>query len=77
MAKTKTGYVPPKGKPSGSGRETHGLKNALAVNDLETDNELAEKYTDGEDEPSANVNLRHVNRNLHKGEDNNNNNFKA
>lgn len=77
MAKTKTGYVPPKGKPTGSGRETHGLKDAFAVNDLETDNELAEKYTDGEDEPSANVNLRHVNRNLHKGEDNKDNSLKA
>ena len=73
MAKTKTGFVPPKGKPSGNGRETHGLKNAFAVNDLETDNELAEKYTDGVDEPSANVNVRHVNRNLNKGEDNNEN----
>jgi|GEM_PF-1197030 len=29
MAKTKTGYVPLKGKPTGSGCETHGLKNAL------------------------------------------------
>ena len=76
MAKTKTGYVPPKGKPSGSGRETHGLKNALAVKDLEKDNELAEKYTDREDEPSANVSLRHVNRNVNKGYDNNNT-FKA
>ena len=71
MAKTKAGYVPPKGKPSGSGRESHGLKDAFSVNDLETDNELAEKYTDSEDEPSANVNVRHVNRNLNKGEDNN------
>lgn len=77
MAKTKTGYVAPKGKPSGNGRETHGLKAAFAVNDLETDNELAEKYTDGEDRPSANVNLRHVNRNLHKGEDINDNSLKA
>ena len=77
MAKTKAGYVPPKGKPTGNGRETHGLKDAFAVNDLEKDNELAEKYTDGEDEPSANVNIRHVNRNLHKGEDNNDNSLKA
>lgn len=67
MAKTKTGYTPPKGKPTGSGRETHGLKDAFAVNDLETDNSLAEQYTDGEDEPSKNVNVRHINRNLDKG----------
>lgn len=74
MAKTKTGFVPPKGKPSGNGKETHGLKDAFAVNDLEQDNEIAEKYTNGADELSANVNLRHVNRNLGKGEDNSNDN---
>lgn len=77
MTKTKTGYVPPKGKPSGSGRETHGLKSAFSVNDLETDNSLAEQYTDGEDQPSANVTMRHINRNLHKGEVNKDSNFKA
>jgi len=70
MAKTKTGYVPPKGKPNGSIHETHGLKNAFAVNDLETDNLLAEEYTDGEDKLAANVTVRHINRNLHKGENN-------
>lgn len=74
MAKTKTGFVPPKGKPSGNGKETHGLKDAFAVNDLEQDNEIAEKYTNGGDELSANVKLRHVNRNLDKGEDNSNDN---
>jgi hypothetical protein len=59
MAKNKSGaYVPPKGKPTGSGRETHPLKDAFAVTDPETENEIAEKYT-----------KRHVNRNLHKGED--------
>lgn len=74
MAKTKSGFVPPKGKPSGNGKESHGLKDAFAVNDLEQDNEIAEKYTDGGDELSANVNVRHVNRNLGKGEDNTNDN---
>ena len=42
MTKSKTGYVHPNGKPLGSGLETHGLKPALAVNDLETDILLAE-----------------------------------
>ncbi|KAA8476423.1 hypothetical protein BDE36_3006 [Arcticibacter tournemirensis] len=74
MAKSKTGFVPPKGKPSGNGKETHGLKNAFAVTDLEQDNAIAEKYTDGADELSPNVNVRHVNRNLSKGEDNSNDN---
>jgi hypothetical protein len=64
------GYIPPKGKPTGSGRETHGLKDAFAATDPETEKEIADKYTeDGGDEPSANVPVRHPNRNLHKGED--------
>jgi hypothetical protein len=71
MAKNKNGdFVPPKGKPSGNGRETHHLKDAFAVTDPETENELAEKYTkDGADEIAEGVHVRHVNRNLHKGED--------
>lgn len=72
MAKNKTGFVPPKGKPTGNGKETHGLKDAFAVNDLDQDNEIADKYTDGADEPTANVYVRHSNRNLFKGEDNTN-----
>ena len=71
MGKDKNGaYIPPKGKPSGSPKETAGLRNAFAVNDLEKDNELAEKYTKGPDEPAANVHMRHVNRNVNKGEEN-------
>ncbi|WP_423145968.1 hypothetical protein [Rubrolithibacter danxiaensis] len=72
MAKNKNGtFVPPKGRPSGSAKDTAGLRNAFAVNDLKTDEELSEKYTDGPDEPSANVPLRHKNRNVNKGEENN------
>ncbi|WP_342646029.1 hypothetical protein [Mucilaginibacter sp. CSA2-8R] len=64
------GYVPPKGKPSGSGRETHGLKDAFAVTDPENETEIASKYTeDGGDEPAEGVPMRHPNRHLHKGED--------
>lgn len=75
MAKSKTGFVPPKGKPTGNGKESHGLKDAFAVHDLEKDNEIADKYTDGgADEPAPNVYLRHSNRNLNKGEDNTNDN---
>jgi len=70
MAKNKNNhFVPPKGKPSGSGREGSGLKDAFAVTNLETDNQLAEEYTKGEDEPAENVHLRHPNRNTDKGED--------
>jgi hypothetical protein len=72
MAKNRNGsYIPPKGKPSGSGKETSGLRDAFAVNDPEKDEQLADEYTDGPDQPSANVPLRHKNRNVNKGEENN------
>ncbi|WP_432710050.1 hypothetical protein [Pedobacter sp.] len=63
----KNSFIPPKGRPSGSGREGSGLKDAFAVNDLETDNRLADAYTKGEDDPADNVYLRHPNRNTDKG----------
>jgi hypothetical protein len=71
MGKDKNGgYVPPKGKPTGSDRDTHQLKDAFAVTDPETENEIAAKYTkDGTDELADGIYVRHVNRNLHKGED--------
>jgi hypothetical protein len=79
MGKDKNGgFVPPKGKPTGSDRDTHPLKDAFAVTNPETEREIAEKYTkDGTDELADGVHVRHVNRNLHKGEDledNNNSN---
>jgi len=70
MGKDKNGtFVPKKGRPSGSGKETAGLRDAFAVNDLDKDIELTEKYLDAPDEPAANVPLRHKNRNVHKGEE--------
>lgn len=71
MSKDKNGtYLPPKGKPTGSDRDTHQLKDAFAVTDPETENEIAAKYTkDGTDELADGIYVRHVNRNLHKGED--------
>jgi len=57
-----------KGKPSGSGIGT-GLKDALAVNDLERDEEISEKYTDGSDDISSNPTAKHPNRNTDKGRD--------
>ena len=71
MSKDKNGtYLPPKGKPTGSDSDTHQLKDAFAVTDPETENEIAAKYTkDGTDELADGVYVRHVNRNLHKGED--------
>jgi hypothetical protein len=72
MGKDKHGeYTPPKGKPSGGGRESRHLTEAFAGTDPETENEIAAKYTkDGTDEPDENVPVRHANRHLHKGEDN-------
>jgi len=71
MGKDKNGgYIPPKGKPSGSGKETHHLKDAFAVVDPETEQKIAEEYTkDGTDELAEGVYVRHINRHLHKGED--------
>ena len=71
MGKDKNGsFVPRKGKPSGSGHDTHNLKDAFAVTDPEREGRIAEKYTeDGGDIPAAGTHLRHVNRNLYKGED--------
>jgi hypothetical protein len=70
MAKDREGkFTPAKGKPSGSGKNTTGLRDAFAGTDPETDENLTEKYMDGPDQPAANVPLRHVNRNVNKGED--------
>ena len=75
MGKDKNGtFLPPKGRPSGSGKDNAGLRDAFAVTDLETDKELADKYLDAPDEPSANVPQRHKNRNVHKGEESNDDN---
>lgn len=75
MAKDREGsYTPPKGKPSGSGKNTAGLRDAFAGTDPKTDENLTEKYMDGPDQPAANVPVRHVNRNVNKGEDTENDN---
>jgi hypothetical protein len=75
MGKDREGkFIPPKGKPSGSGKNTNGLRDAFAGTDPETDENLTEKYTDGPDQPSQNAHMRHVNRNVNKGEDTGNDN---
>lgn len=62
-------FVPSKGRPSGSGKDSAGLKNAFAVNDPEMEKEITEKYTDNIDEPAPNIYVRHPNRNVNKGVD--------
>jgi hypothetical protein len=59
-----------KGKPSGNGRESEGLNEAFAGTDPETENEIRAEYIDDQTgEPADNVEVRHHNRHLHKGED--------
>lgn len=57
-----------KGKPSGSERNNPGMKDFDSDN-LERDKEIENKYTEGDGEPSNNVNMRHQNRNTDKGRD--------
>lgn len=55
-----------KGKPSGDGTDKAGLKDAH-VELLDKEQEVAEKYTEGQDEtPAENIHIRHNNRNLNK-----------
>jgi hypothetical protein len=72
MAKTAHGgFTPPKGNPSGNGRDQQGIKDLAGVSP-ETDEQMAERYTEGDDEQvAANVHLEHPNRNVNKGEDTN------
>lgn len=70
MAKNKNNtYIPPKGKPSGNGRETGHLRDAFAGTDPKTENEINAKYMDADGEPANNVPIKHANRHMHKGED--------
>jgi hypothetical protein len=70
MAKNKEGkFVPPKGRPSGKGNDTVGLKDAFAAIDPDKENEITEKYISDTDEQEALIQMRHVNRNVNKGVD--------
>ena len=55
-------YVPPKGKPSGEGHSKAGLKSVNDIDNLDEHFEIADKYTEGPDEPAANVRIMHPNR---------------
>jgi hypothetical protein len=69
MGKDKTGkYHPPKGKPSGVNKEEGlGLSKTIDPEKFEEHERLTERYTDGENQLSADVRIRHVNRNVNKG----------
>ena len=69
MGKDREGrFHPRKGKPSGSERETTGLK-PIDTTAIEEQLDIADKYTEGEEEPAANVRVRHPNRNVDKREE--------
>jgi len=72
MAKTAHGgFTPPKGNPSGNGRDNQGTKDMGGV-DEQQDERLADQYTEGDgEEPAANVHVQHPNRIVNKGEDTN------
>ncbi len=70
MSKNNDGrFVPPKGKPSGKGNETAGLKDAFAAIDPDKENEITEKYISDTDDQETVIQMRHVNRNVNKGVD--------
>lgn len=70
MSKNNDGrFVPPKGKPSGKGNETAGLKDAFAAIDPDKENEITEKYISDTDDQETLIQMRHVNRNVNKGVD--------
>jgi hypothetical protein len=67
MGKDKHGkFIPPKGKPSGNGKEGLGLRRSLEPDQLEQDMEMTDKYTVGPDELTPGVHVRHPNRNTAK-----------
>lgn len=69
MGKDREGkFHPRKGKPSGSPGEGIGLQ-TLDTRDIETQLNIADKYTDGEEQPAPNIRVRHPNRNVDKREE--------
>jgi hypothetical protein len=69
MGKDREGkYHPRKGKPSGPLREGVGLQ-PINSSAIEEQFEIAEKYTEGEEQPAPNIHVRHPNRNVDKREE--------
>jgi hypothetical protein len=70
MGKDREGkFHPRKGKPTGPMKtEGAGLK-SLNTQSIDNSFEIADKYTVGEEEPAANVHVRHPNRNIDKREE--------
>ena len=70
MEKENVNAIPRKGKPSGNGRESKGLNEAFAGTDPEKEKEISAEYlNEATGEPADNVDVKHHNRHLHKGEE--------
>src|SRR5688572_14988587 len=69
MGKDREGkFHPRKGKPSGALREGVGLQ-PIDTSTLDEHLEIADKYTQGEEQPAPNIHVRHPNRNVDKREE--------
>lgn len=69
MGKDREGkFHPRKGKPSGALRDGPGVQE-IDTSALEENLEIAEKYTEGEEQPAPNIHVRHPNRNVDKREE--------
>src|SRR4051812_45875278 len=69
MGKDKNGtFFPPKGKPSGEGKEKGVIVPSIDPDAMEQYQEIEEKYIESENETGANVYVRHQNRNVDKKE---------
>ena len=71
MGKDRTGkYHPPKGKPSGAGKEEDDLGlHATEPEKMDQYSDITNKYTTDDDEVAPGVPVRHPNRNTEKGYD--------
>lgn len=70
MGKDRTGkYHPPKGKPSGAGKEEGLGLHPTEPEKLDQYLDISDRYTTGEDEVAPHVPMRHPNRNTEKGHD--------
>lgn len=70
MGKDRSGkYHPPKGKPSGAGKEEGLGIHSTEPEKLDQYLDITDRYTTGEDEIAPHVPVRHPNRNTEKGHD--------
>ncbi len=59
-------FVPPKGHPSGSGKESQGVSHSLDPDSIGQHLGISDKYTNENGEPAALLHVLHPNRDTHK-----------